>query len=134
MDTLHDVVPRVKMASHSTIQWIDSMPLPVIFLLFLACFTLFQYPLPPAAPLLPTHKEMPLVEVQSPEPGHYAYLDPLSRQLIVSQTPLQPTSPPRRPRRPSKLALRAYRSPLCPLDELHEVEFEPTVHDVECAS
>ncbi|WVQ83369.1 hypothetical protein IAT38_005510 [Cryptococcus sp. DSM 104549] len=49
-----EVVPTVKLVGLVTIRALDSLPLPLLVVIFLACLALLQWPISPPPSLLPT--------------------------------------------------------------------------------
>ncbi|CAK9782736.1 hypothetical protein CC85DRAFT_302401 [Cutaneotrichosporon oleaginosum] len=104
-------MPRAHVVGKLSVQFLDSLPFPLIIVLFFACLIfLFRWP-PSVRPLLPTNSKARLVPLPSPR-GDFVYLDKPSRRLIVSPTPLIPPLPPKEKKaRPNQLKrlLQIYR-------------------------
>ncbi|RSH86701.1 uncharacterized protein EHS24_004972 [Apiotrichum porosum] len=129
-DSLQVTVPSAKVVGEVAVNALHQLPFPLLLVIFLACLSLFQWPAS-ASPVLPTTQpHQALVQLPSPRPGQFVYLDKPSRQLVVSETPLLPpssgptvSSKPRTNR--ARQVLRAYRSPLGCVPE--DIEMDPSL-------
>ncbi|KAL7419015.1 hypothetical protein Q5752_006700 [Cryptotrichosporon argae] len=133
MDALSSVVPGVKTAGAVTVQALDSLPLPILVVLFLACLATLNWPTT-STPLLPFTSSCLPTSTPSPSQTSFVFLDPRAEKGAAVQSPRAYVattttangvcaSPPRMAgRRGSRGLYREYRSLLPVLEEKAESE------------
>ncbi|WVW78495.1 hypothetical protein I302_100450 [Kwoniella bestiolae CBS 10118] len=99
-----EMMPSLKVAGALTVRALDTLPLPLLVVVFLACLALLQWPIAPSPSLLPTFtpptlekdrlSPLPLIENVNKPLFAFTPLPPLTAHLqIYAQSPSPSSNP-----------------------------------------
>ncbi|EIW71290.1 hypothetical protein M231_08049 [Tremella mesenterica] len=81
---MSELKPGLRVMAQMSVRALDSLPLPILIVLFFACLALFQWPFNPPPPVLPTH---------TPPSGEKDRLSPLPFSHLLSPNTSLPPNP-----------------------------------------